>query len=87
VKELFVQPASGDAGTALGAATYAASVLGEKVEPMRHAYLGPSYTTEECIAACETHPANPKFQRIENAAKKGAELLAAGHPLAWFQGR
>lgn len=87
VKELFVQPASGDAGTSLGAATFAAAELGEKVEPMQHAYLGPSFTTEECLAACEAHPAKPKFERVENAAKKGAELLAAGNPLAWFQGR
>ncbi|HEU4708924.1 MAG TPA: carbamoyltransferase [Methylophilaceae bacterium] len=87
VKELFVQPASGDAGTSLGAATFAAAELGEKVEPMRHAYLGPSFTTAECMAACEGHPAKPKFERIDNAAKKGAELLADGNPLAWFQGR
>jgi carbamoyltransferase len=87
VKELFVQPASGDAGTSLGAATYAAVQLGETVEPMKHAYLGPSYTTEECLAACEVHPAKPVFKRIENAPKKAAEILAGGNPLAWFQGR
>lgn len=87
VKELFVQPASGDAGTSLGAATFAAAELGEKVEPMQHAYLGPSFSTEECLAACEAHPAKPRFQRISNASQKGAELLAAGNPLAWFQGR
>jgi carbamoyltransferase len=87
VKELFVQPASGDAGTALGAATFAAAELGETIEPMQHAYLGPAFTTEQCIAACEAHPAKPKFERVENASVKGAELLAAGNPLAWFQGR
>jgi carbamoyltransferase len=87
VKELFVQPASGDAGTALGAATYVAAEMGDAVEPMQHAYLGPSYSTEECIAACEAHPAKPKWQKIEDASIKGAELLAAGNPLAWFQGR
>jgi len=87
VKELFVQPASGDAGTSLGAASFIAAEMGEAVEPMRHAYLGPAYTTEECIAACEAHPVKPKFQRVENAVSKGAELLAAGNPLAWFQGR
>jgi carbamoyltransferase len=54
---------------------------------MEHAYLGPAFTSEECIAACESHPAKPKFTRIENAAKKGAELLAEGNPLAWLQGR
>jgi carbamoyltransferase len=87
VKELFVQPASGDAGTSLGAASFVAAELGDKVEPMQHVYLGPAYTTEECIAACESHPAKPEFQRVENAPSKGAELLAAGNPLAWFQGR
>jgi carbamoyltransferase len=87
VKELFVQPASGDAGTALGAATYIAAQLGDKIEPMKHAYLGPAYTTEQCITACEAHPQKPKWQRIDDASAKGAELLAAGNPLAWFQGR
>ena len=87
VKELFVQPASGDAGTALGAATYVAQRMGDNVEPMRHAYLGPSYTTAECIAACESHPEKPRWQLIEDASVKGAEILAAGNPLAWFQGR
>lgn len=87
VKELFVQPASGDAGTALGAATYMAAQLGQQVAPMRHAYLGPAFTTEECIAACEAHPQQPNWQRIEDASITGAEILAAGNPLAWFQGR
>jgi len=87
VKELFVQPASGDAGTALGAATFVVAEMGDKVEPMKHAYLGPSFTTEECIAACEAHPAKPQWQRIADASVTGAELLANGNPLAWFQGR
>ena len=87
VKELFVQPASGDAGTSLGAATFVAAQMGEQVEPMQHAYLGPAFTTEECLAACEVHPAKPKFTRVENAPEKAAEILANGNPLAWFQGR
>lgn len=87
VKELFVQPASGDNGTSLGAATYATHLAGEVIQPMQHAYLGPSYTSEECIAACEAHPSKPKFTRVENAAQTGAELLATGNPLAWLQGR
>jgi carbamoyltransferase len=87
VKELFVQPASGDAGTSLGAATFVASEMGESVQPMQHAYLGPAFSTEECLAACEVHPAKPKFTRIDNAPQKAAQLLADGNPLAWFQGR
>ncbi|WP_029146727.1 carbamoyltransferase [Methylophilus sp. 5] len=87
VKELFVQPASGDNGTSLGAATYAAHLAGETIHKMEHAYLGPAYTNEECIAACEAHPAKPVFTRVEDGPRKAAELLAAGHPLAWLQGR
>lgn len=87
VKELFVQPASGDNGTSLGAATFAANEAGEIIQKMQHAYLGPSFTSEECIAACEAHPAKPKFSKVNNFPQKAAELLAAGNPLAWFQGR
>jgi carbamoyltransferase len=87
VKELFVQPASGDNGTSLGAATYAAHLAGETIHKMEHAYLGPAYTNDECIAACEAHPAKPKFTHVENGPNKAAEILAAGNPLAWFQGR
>lgn len=87
VNTLFVQPAANDAGTALGAATYLASQLKQRVRPQRHAYLGPSFTNEDCIQACEQHPEKPKWQRLDDAPAKGAELLAQGHPLAWFQGR
>lgn len=87
VKELFVQPAAGDNGTSLGAATYAALQAGETIHKMEHAYLGPAFSNEECIAACEAHPEKPKFTRVENGPQKAAELLAAGNPLAWFQGR
>ncbi|MGH8717908.1 MAG: carbamoyltransferase family protein, partial [Burkholderiales bacterium] len=87
VKELFVQPAADDSGTAIGAATYAAVQLGEKVEPMRHVYLGPAFTTDECVAACKAHPNRPRWELILDTPARGAEILAEGHPLAWFQGR
>ena len=87
VKELFVQPAASDAGTAIGAASYAAVQSGEKVAPLEHVYLGPSYTTEQCIQACEQHPAKPQWERLDNAAATTAQLLADGNPVAWFQGR
>jgi carbamoyltransferase len=87
VRRLFVQPASGDAGTALGAATYVAAGAGDTVQPMRHAYLGPAYSTDECLAACATHPAQPTFRRLDDTVTAAADILAAGHPLAWLQGR
>ncbi len=87
VKELFVQPASGDNGTSLGAATYAAHQAGETIHKMQHVYLGPSYASAECIAACEAHPNKPVFTQVDNFPQKAAQLLADGNPLAWFQGR
>ncbi len=87
VNELFVQPASGDAGTALGAASYVAHERGDKIEPMQHAYLGPKFTNDECIAACLKHEKKPAYEILSNTPEKAAEILAAGNPIAWFQGR
>jgi carbamoyltransferase len=87
VKELFVQPAASDAGTAIGAASYVSQEEGETVKPMQHAYLGPSYTTEQCIEACKQHQAGPKWERLDDVPQRAAEIMAAGNPLAWFQGR
>lgn len=87
LEKLFVQPAANDSGTSLGAATYVANQLGDTVAPMRHAYLGPKFSNEECIYACKQHPAEPKWQRCEDTIAKAVEILAAGNPLAWFQGQ
>jgi carbamoyltransferase len=87
LKELFVQPAANDAGTAVGAATYAASLNSIPVQPLEHVYLGPSYTTEACVKACEQHVARPSFRILDNTVEYAAKLLAEGEPLAWFQGR
>ncbi len=87
VHELFVQPAAGDAGTAIGAASYVAKDLGETIQPQQHVYLGPKYTNQQCIAACENHPYKPKYQQLDNTCEYAATLLAQGEPLSWFQGR
>jgi carbamoyltransferase len=87
VKELFVQPASGDSGTAVGAASYVSVQRGVPVEKMEHVYLGPAYTNEEVIVACERHPSKPAWQQIDQVPQRIARLLADGQPVAWFQGR
>ena len=91
VKELFVQPASGDAGTAIGAAAYVSVRRGVPVEKMEHVYLGPTYDNAAVIAACESHPEKPRWQKIDNGdsevPRRIAGILADGHPVAWFQGR
>lgn len=87
VKELFVQPASSDAGTAVGAAAYVSQKLGMPVEKMEHVYLGPSFTNEEVIAACAKHPNAPQWKKVDNVCERIAKILADGNPVAWMQGR
>ncbi len=85
VKELFVQPAAGDAGTAVGA--YISQKRGVPVEKMEHVYLGPEYTNEEVIAACAKHAGKPQWQKIDNVPEHIAKIMVDGNPVAWFQGR
>ena len=91
VKELYVQPASGDSGTALGAASYVSVQRGVPVEKMEHVYLGPRYSNEDVIAACARHPAKPQWELVADGdteiPRRVAQILADGHPVAWFQGR
>ncbi len=87
LKELFVQPASGDSGTALGAATWAAVQAGEALQPMSHVYLGPSYSSAECLATIEARTEPLQWRRLADVPAETAAILAAGNPVAWFQGR
>jgi len=87
VKELFVQPAAGDAGTAVGAAAYVSQQRGVPVEKMQHVYLGPAYSNQQIIAACTQHPRQPNWQLIDSVPQRIGKILADGHPVAWFQGR
>lgn len=87
VKELFVQPAASDAGTAVGAAAYVSHQRGVPVEKMEHVYLGPEYSNEDVIAACARHEARPQWQKIHNRSRRIGRILADGNPVAWFQGR
>lgn len=87
VDELFVQPAASDAGTAVGAASYACHVRGVEVEKMKHVFLGPGYTHDECVEACEKHPESPEFEIVEDVPQRAAQILNEGNPLAWCQGR
>jgi len=83
--EMFVQPAASDAGTALGAATYAAHELGDRIQPMEHAYLGPEYSLEEIAAVLKTR--GVKFELCQSITDVAADLLARGEVVSWFQGR
>jgi carbamoyltransferase len=87
VKQLFVQPAASDAGTAVGAASFASWKRGVTPEKMKHVYLGPKYSTDQCIDACEAHPDHPVYEKTSNIVERAAQLLNEGKPVAWCQGR
>ena len=84
-ERIWVQPASGDSGTALGAAMHVAGELGDTVAPMRTAALGRAWD-EEALAALLSTAAVP-YERPADVAEAVAEALARNDIVAWFQGR
>jgi carbamoyltransferase len=83
--EVWVQPASGDSGTALGAAMHVAHELGDSVAPMRTAALGRGWDDQALAARLRT--AGVEFGRPDDVADAVAEVLADNGVVAWFQGR
>jgi len=83
--EVWVQPAAGDAGTALGAALHVASQLGDRVRPMQTAALGREWSDEELHTWLAG--AGVAFERVDDVATVVAEELARDGIVAWFQGR
>jgi len=84
-ERVWVQPASGDAGTALGAALHVAAELGDRVAPMGTAALGPDWDDDELAASLTT--AGVEFRRPDDIAEAVADVLADNGVVAWFQGR
>jgi carbamoyltransferase len=82
---VWVQPAAGDAGTALGAALHLAAQGGDSPEPMAGADLGRRWSDAELEAWLKT--AAVPFERPEDIAESVAGALADDAIVAWFQGR
>lgn len=85
---IFIQPASSDSGTAIGAAMLAhVEMTGERAPfEMRHAYWGPEYTDAEILDAIHKSKV-PRWERSDDIAADTAKHLADGKILAWMQGR
>ncbi|HVT66639.1 MAG TPA: carbamoyltransferase C-terminal domain-containing protein, partial [Trebonia sp.] len=82
---MWVQPAAGDAGTALGAALYVAHGLGDSCTPMPSAALGRSWTDDDLAAWLAG--AGVAAERPPDIAAAVAGALAEDKVVAWFQGR
>jgi carbamoyltransferase len=87
-KNVWVQPASGDAGTALGAALWVDAQLRKdetKSFTMDHCYWGPEYTDEEVENFLKW--IKVPYRKLDNVAKETAAILAEDKIIGWFQGR
>jgi carbamoyltransferase len=86
-KNIFIQPAANDAGTAMGAALYCYNyILGNKRNySLKNAYLGPEFSNEEI--KLRLNQRKIKYQYSENIAKECAKFISKGKVIGWFQGR
>lgn len=87
-KNVWVQPAAGDSGTALGAAMWVNQQQNKHQQRqylMDHAYLGPEYTDHE-IEKFLNWTKTP-YTKMEDVALETARLLAEDQIIGWFQGR
>ena len=93
-EQIYLQPASGDAGLAIGAAYFVHhQILGQpRSFVMKDAYWGPGYTPEQIRAAVAASRLSGEGLEISElheteVAKVAAKEIAAGKILGWFQGR
>jgi len=88
-RQIFVQPAAGDAGTSLGAAlhVYHRHTNEPRSYQMKDAYLGPSYPNQRCINILNEFGLSYKELTKEELCSKIATSLSEGKLVCWFQGR
>jgi carbamoyltransferase len=86
-RKVWVQPAAGDAGTALGAGLWTdwQARGGARSWYMDHAYFGPEYADDEIEAFLQRGKLN--YRRMTNVAEEVAAVLAQDRIVGWFQGR
>jgi carbamoyltransferase len=90
IDQLYVPPAAGEAGTAVGAALYGWCEIYGRPPPceLENAFRGRAYGVAEVVAALEEHGRAPGIvvRRTDQVLDEVAELLAGGALVAWFDG-
>ena len=86
-EKIFIQPAAGDDGTAIGAAYYPYLLFEGRlpVSEMKSAYLGSWFEPDEIEEVLKRYKL--KYRRMRNREKEIAQLLAEGNIIGLFQGR
>ncbi len=91
--EIFIQPAAGDAGGALGAALSAHYEYKkhprtvQKIDAMKGSYLGPSFSNDSIKKILDKLGANYQELPNEQLEDQLARILANGNVVGYFQGR
>jgi len=93
-KDIFIQPASGDAGGSLGAALAANHIYFNKErtaieeDSMIGSYLGPEYSQTDIEGVARKFKAPfKKFENLEELCGEIADKIENGNAIGWFQGR
>ena len=92
-KNIWIQPASGDSGGALGAALalwfmhLKKKRFPKKSDEMLGSYLGPKYNNKEISNELEKIGAKYEILSKEDIIKKTAKEISKGKAIGWFQGR
>jgi carbamoyltransferase len=93
-EKIYVHPAAGDAGLAVGAAYYIwHQVLGSpRAFVMDHAYWGPAYTQDEIRSTVKASPVSGGGFTVnelpeEELMRRTSAIIAEGKILGWYQGR
>ena len=92
-KKIWIQPASGDAGGALGAAQafYYQELDNKrkilKEDSMKGSYLGPKYTDDQVENELNSCGANYKKLTLNEIIKDTAKALSEEKVIGWFQGK
>jgi len=93
-KDIYIQPAAGDAGGSVGAALSAYHINFDKprvpdsVDSMQGAYLGPEFSDKEIEVAAKRMQAAYEYSDDFNLlSERVAGLLSEGKVVGWFQGR
>jgi carbamoyltransferase len=88
-KDIWVQPAAGDAGGALGVAAFLYHKLSGQPRSyvMRNAYLGPAYSNDEIKRFLQSE--GIAYQELSDAdlVKTVGRLLAENNVIGWYHGR
>jgi carbamoyltransferase len=88
-RRVFVQPAAGDSGTALGVcyAIYNDILRNKRNEVMEGAYTGPEFSRDEIRSALEESGLQFEEYSDEEVTRNAARDIANGLVVGWFQGR